>query len=490
VIQHKLAVKHLSGHRANRVDRLVLPPQREIIFGRDRECHVRYNEADELVSRKHLKIVATDEQPVRYMVVDLGSRNGTFLNRQRVFGAVLLSPGARVQLGAGGPEFEFRLDPEKEAGLPAATCKQPTKSGAMFERRMALARRAVLISLPVAAGAAGYMSRARLAPLWQGWRHRQQDTHRTRFDAAAALASIASINAEWRLCQRQSGVHLAQAYIPNERLSRTERIPLVEGAPMLLPAFVLLANRQIEPLLVPAGSAPAGREIAGEWSAKGVLIPERDEVASAPPSPLPWTTPYQWAAAERAGALLIQESARVKEVVPQAAAQFPRWVPAESGWLAEQTSGDLHTNVPGRLVSGDDLRVETAATISGWGHRFEASLSDESPDVLLAAVPPGTGLAANRADQIDDGSIPLKKDQAVWVVGNRVEACEIEETSPDGRISLRTSRCGEGGVVFNQEGRVVALCKPDAHGKTGHGSAISISRALRQSSGEADGPAR
>ena len=132
---------------------------------------------------------------------------------------------------------------------------------------------------------------------------------------------------------------------------------------MLLPAFVLLANRQIEPLLVPAASAPAGREIAGEWSAKGVRIPERGEVASAAPVPLPWNAPYQWAAGERAGALLIQESASVKEVVPLAAAQFPSWVPAESGWLAEQTSCDLHTAVPGRLVSRDHLRVEAAATI-------------------------------------------------------------------------------------------------------------------------------
>src|SRR4051794_33247651 len=103
-MQVRLTLKHLSGSRANEKDNLALPPEREIILGRDPDCHVRYHEADDLVSRKHLKIVATDEQPVRYMVVDLGSRNGTFVNRQRVFGAVLLLPGSHVQLGAGGPE--------------------------------------------------------------------------------------------------------------------------------------------------------------------------------------------------------------------------------------------------------------------------------------------------------------------------------------------------------------------------------------------------
>jgi pSer/pThr/pTyr-binding forkhead associated (FHA) protein len=76
-------------------------------LGRDPECHVRYDDTDDLVGGKHLKIVASREQPGRYMVVDLGSANGTFLNQQRVFGPVVLWPGSHVQLGAGGPEFEF-----------------------------------------------------------------------------------------------------------------------------------------------------------------------------------------------------------------------------------------------------------------------------------------------------------------------------------------------------------------------------------------------
>src|SRR5215831_18206133 len=112
-MRYRFAITHLSGSKAKTVERLTLPPEREITFGRDRDCRVRYDEADDLVSRKHLKIVATDENPVRYMVVDLGSRNGTFVNRQRVFGAVHLAPGGRVQLGAGGPEFEFQLDAER-----------------------------------------------------------------------------------------------------------------------------------------------------------------------------------------------------------------------------------------------------------------------------------------------------------------------------------------------------------------------------------------
>src|SRR6188472_1739950 len=116
-MQLRLTLKHLSGGRVNKHDILVLPPGREIVLGRDPKCDVRYDETDDLVSRRHLKIVATEESPVRYMVIDLGSLNGTFVNRQRVFGAVPLLPGGHAQLGAAGPEFEFGVTAQQVRGL-------------------------------------------------------------------------------------------------------------------------------------------------------------------------------------------------------------------------------------------------------------------------------------------------------------------------------------------------------------------------------------
>jgi pSer/pThr/pTyr-binding forkhead associated (FHA) protein len=115
-MQLRLTFKHLSGSKANEEDNIALPPEREILLGRASECHVRYNDTDDLVSLKHLKIIATGDCPVRYMVIDLGSANGTFVNHQMVFGAVLILPGGHVQLGAGGPEFEFRLSTQSYRG--------------------------------------------------------------------------------------------------------------------------------------------------------------------------------------------------------------------------------------------------------------------------------------------------------------------------------------------------------------------------------------
>ena len=252
-MQDSFALKHVSGSRANRVDRLVLSPEREIILGRDRECHVRYSEADELVSRKHLKIVAGGGPPIRYMAVDLGSRNGTFVNRQRVLGALVLSPGARVQLGAGGPEFEFQLDTEPEREQSPKPGRSAT-SAALRNRGAGLGRRVLLMSLPAALGAvraAGYVSWPRVARFWEHSRHTPPAPRKDAFDPHAALASLVRIEAEWTVLHKETHSRLARAYITNERISGTEHVPLIEQAPKTLPAFVLEAGRRIEPLLRP-----------------------------------------------------------------------------------------------------------------------------------------------------------------------------------------------------------------------------------------------
>jgi serine protease Do len=94
-----------------------------ITVGRDASCEVIYDaDRDDLVSGLHLRITVEDGPPASFTVCDFGSRNGTYVNRQRINGAVTLNPGDFVQLGPGGPELEFDLDPKplpRLARLPA-----------------------------------------------------------------------------------------------------------------------------------------------------------------------------------------------------------------------------------------------------------------------------------------------------------------------------------------------------------------------------------
>ncbi|MFK9892522.1 FHA domain-containing protein, partial [Escherichia coli] len=81
---------------------------RSISFGRDPACEVAFDpDRDDLVSRLHSKISIEAGNPPSFVISDFSSRNGTFVNRQRISGAVKLGVGDVIQLGPGGPEIEF-----------------------------------------------------------------------------------------------------------------------------------------------------------------------------------------------------------------------------------------------------------------------------------------------------------------------------------------------------------------------------------------------
>jgi hypothetical protein len=63
------------------------------LIGRSPECHVFLD--DVTVSRRHAEIVREDD---RYVIRDLGSLNGTFVNRRRIESAEL-SADDEVQIG-------------------------------------------------------------------------------------------------------------------------------------------------------------------------------------------------------------------------------------------------------------------------------------------------------------------------------------------------------------------------------------------------------
>ncbi|BAY49013.1 FHA domain-containing protein [Scytonema sp. HK-05] len=86
-------------------------PEKPIVIGRD------YNRCDIVldstqypdVSREHVKISALSSQSPSGMPVweicDLGSRNGTYVNNQRLQGSQILQVHDRIKIGGNGPEF-------------------------------------------------------------------------------------------------------------------------------------------------------------------------------------------------------------------------------------------------------------------------------------------------------------------------------------------------------------------------------------------------
>src|SRR5262249_8709033 len=76
-----------------------LPREGEVVLGRSRDCEVRLPDVD--TSRRHAKIVCSGG---RFVLHDLGSTNGTFVNGERI-GERELAPGDRLQMAANGVPF-------------------------------------------------------------------------------------------------------------------------------------------------------------------------------------------------------------------------------------------------------------------------------------------------------------------------------------------------------------------------------------------------
>ena len=67
----------------------------ELVIGRSEKCHVVID-GDTYVSSVHARIFPRAEA---YMVEDLGSTNGTYLNRRRITAPAPLQRGDRVKIG-------------------------------------------------------------------------------------------------------------------------------------------------------------------------------------------------------------------------------------------------------------------------------------------------------------------------------------------------------------------------------------------------------
>jgi serine protease Do len=128
-----IQIRHQSGSMANQTERFSLVGFTEITFGRDDLAQVKYDpNRDDLVSRQHARLSRDKDNPAVFILTDLDSRNGTFVNKKRIKGEVRINHGDRIQFGSGGPEFIFELDPPPVSSpatrmAPAQTRVQATQ---------------------------------------------------------------------------------------------------------------------------------------------------------------------------------------------------------------------------------------------------------------------------------------------------------------------------------------------------------------------------
>ena len=110
--------KFLSGARAGQVETF---QKAYLGLGRHPLSDVRFDaERDLDVSSRHAAIITRTDG---YVLQDLGSKNGTYVNGQRIEGDRVLRDGDVIGFGAKGPALEFHIVEGDVTAEPTATAQ-------------------------------------------------------------------------------------------------------------------------------------------------------------------------------------------------------------------------------------------------------------------------------------------------------------------------------------------------------------------------------
>ncbi len=115
----RYVIRHISGTKANQVEEFDFSKS-ELSIGRTTGSDIQFDPEQEIiVSREHGKIVKLSDDPPRFEIRDNNSRNGIFVNKNKVKGSVALEVGDEVQLGLNGPVFSFDIYPRPQDMMAA-----------------------------------------------------------------------------------------------------------------------------------------------------------------------------------------------------------------------------------------------------------------------------------------------------------------------------------------------------------------------------------
>lgn len=107
-----IIINHLIGSKAGKVEGFLISDFSEITIGRSSSSVLKFDkQRDSMVSSAQAKITISNTKPPQFSLLDLKSRNGTFINKRRSIADVTLKVGDIVQIGLDGPAFEFDLNP-------------------------------------------------------------------------------------------------------------------------------------------------------------------------------------------------------------------------------------------------------------------------------------------------------------------------------------------------------------------------------------------
>ncbi|HXA48904.1 MAG TPA: trypsin-like peptidase domain-containing protein [Candidatus Acidoferrum sp.] len=427
-MDQKIILRFHNAGKAGTSVEFPVTQHRTITVGCDPSCEVIYDaDRDDLVSRLHSRITVEDGPPAFFTVSDFGTRNGTYVNHQRINGAVTLNPGDIVQLGPGGPEFEFDL---------IADHNPKTRSNLLMYLG------ALAASLLLMAGALLSVSivRDKLSPA-----------------AVSKLAneSVLFFEVSWKLVDMETGHPLYHLYYENKvAVAPRQYREIVPGGPAHLPVFVTL-DGTLEPLLVTDSGHGMNPSIGGRHSGSGFVVSADGFILTTRRVAAAWLSLYGFDSP--AGLVLQHDEQGNQKLTPISARQFPRWVPAAARFIPHS----------GKTLEGRNDYLDV--TFPHSREHLQAKLIRISDQADVAMVKIDIPRPLRKLELSGNGAIA--QGDPVLVLGYR-------GGSPDPSLSLgsiaheavmstsgdvyqlavnSTERGNSGGPVLNDRGRVIGV---------------------------------
>ncbi len=442
-MNERIVIRRMSGGQTTATNEFPVADNREFTLGREPDCNIKFDaDREDLVSRHHAKITVTKIDPVEATIVDLNSTNGTFVNRQRLYGPVQLHPGDVVQLGPGGPEFQFDCEPKatkatRMAEIPVpASVSAPTREApipppmAPIPPPMVPARTSPSPVVQTTGGSTAVgkatvermivqgKSQTRNQMLWGGfallviilgvgaylWTRPKsvinnivnpvasnnitKDTMSSADIATKFTPAVVRIMVAWSLIDVTSGRALAQVYVSNSQKDKSGKVtPLIQGAGDTLPLFYALKG-QAEPVLSTGDGGGAYVLVGTRGSGSGFIVDSSGFLLTNRHVAAGWYAPYEgWGAhGDQAGILLTPDGKGGASMSALGANSFPEWVPAQAQIVVE-----------GNLKSLGDLR--------GVQNQLGFANQVQGRNDVLNVTLPGTRMGYN-------GTVPKVNDTA------------------------------------------------------------------------------